>query len=386
MWIALISRGVCTFEDKVLFAQAAGAVAVIVYNNVATLGNTLVTMSPSTDGGAAVTIPSVFVTKEAGTQFAQLVASQGSSPGVPVMITADLGDGGSDPDSRWAIIVFIGILAILVSSFFIMIFLIIEIYRQRRRTQRRRPKPIPHQIVITIPTREVVQEDIGEDKNCTCAICLDDFEAGGQVRHLPCNHEFHLGCIDPWLMNHNRLCPVCKMDIERGIELRRLEADGRLGELIELEELNNRPSSSSATYSQRDSNVEAGIEGEEGAHRTSIAVAPSFTAIAEETAQAPEDGQGDTVIQVVDEPSTSRAAEESAAAVIVPEMSNDGEDQPPLRPARSNSNLISRSESSSSGRKKPRGLFSFFSRGKPRDTPQDPEGDHGPDQDHEETV
>jgi len=70
---------------------------------------------------------------------------------------------------------------------------------------------IKNQVVITLPMKDIVQEDLGEDKNITCAICLDDFEVGSQVRHLPCNHEFHQVCIDPWLMKHNRFCPVCKM-------------------------------------------------------------------------------------------------------------------------------------------------------------------------------
>lgn len=27
-----------------------------------------------------------------------------------------------------------------------------------------------------------------------------------------CRHEFHKGCVDPWLLEH-RTCPMCKMDI-----------------------------------------------------------------------------------------------------------------------------------------------------------------------------
>lgn len=67
------------------------------------------------------------------------------------------------------------------------------------------------QVVITLPTKEIAEGDLGEDKNITCAICLDDFEVGITVRQLPCNHQFHIDCVDPWLMKHNRFCPVCKM-------------------------------------------------------------------------------------------------------------------------------------------------------------------------------
>ncbi|KAG0293944.1 hypothetical protein BGZ98_001967 [Dissophora globulifera] len=46
-----------------------------------------------------------------------------------------------------------------------------------------------------------------------CAICLGEYEVGDQVRALPCFHQYHLGCIDPWLLNVTALCPICKRDL-----------------------------------------------------------------------------------------------------------------------------------------------------------------------------
>ncbi|KAG0282771.1 hypothetical protein BGZ96_000138 [Linnemannia gamsii] len=46
-----------------------------------------------------------------------------------------------------------------------------------------------------------------------CSICLADYEVGEQVRTLPCYHQYHQGCIDPWLLNVTALCPICKRDL-----------------------------------------------------------------------------------------------------------------------------------------------------------------------------
>ncbi|KAF9286047.1 E3 ubiquitin-protein ligase rnf13 [Mortierella alpina] len=46
----------------------------------------------------------------------------------------------------------------------------------------------------------------------TCAVCLDEFEKGEEIRTLPCHHEFHCECIDPWLTRKSSTCPLCKYD------------------------------------------------------------------------------------------------------------------------------------------------------------------------------
>lgn len=45
-----------------------------------------------------------------------------------------------------------------------------------------------------------------------CAVCIEPYKAADVVRLLPCRHEFHKICVDPWLLEH-RTCPMCKMDI-----------------------------------------------------------------------------------------------------------------------------------------------------------------------------
>lgn len=65
--IALVRRGTCTFVDKAMNAQAAGAVAVIVYHNFEDGSNTPINMSADTRSPTpSVTIPIVAVTLAAG--------------------------------------------------------------------------------------------------------------------------------------------------------------------------------------------------------------------------------------------------------------------------------------------------------------------------------
>ncbi|XP_015239169.1 PREDICTED: E3 ubiquitin-protein ligase RNF43 [Cyprinodon variegatus] len=45
-----------------------------------------------------------------------------------------------------------------------------------------------------------------------CAICLEEFQDGQNLRIISCHHEFHRDCVDPWLMQH-RTCPLCMHNI-----------------------------------------------------------------------------------------------------------------------------------------------------------------------------
>lgn len=46
-----------------------------------------------------------------------------------------------------------------------------------------------------------------------CTICLGEFLDGERVRVLPpCNHSFHMSCIDTWLLSHSS-CPNCRHEL-----------------------------------------------------------------------------------------------------------------------------------------------------------------------------
>ncbi|KAF7831059.1 E3 ubiquitin-protein ligase SDIR1 isoform X1 [Senna tora] len=47
------------------------------------------------------------------------------------------------------------------------------------------------------------------DDELTCSVCLEQVNVGDLLRSLPCLHQFHTNCIDPWLRQQGT-CPVCK--------------------------------------------------------------------------------------------------------------------------------------------------------------------------------
>ncbi|KAF8454729.1 hypothetical protein BGX38DRAFT_1328340 [Terfezia claveryi] len=47
-----------------------------------------------------------------------------------------------------------------------------------------------------------------------CVVCLEEYIPNvSRVMRLPCGHEFHVGCITPWLVTRRRTCPICKGDV-----------------------------------------------------------------------------------------------------------------------------------------------------------------------------
>jgi hypothetical protein len=52
------------------------------------------------------------------------------------------------------------------------------------------------------------------DCQATCVICLDELKKGVKVTELNCKHIFCTDCINKWLGNESRHCPICKSNIE----------------------------------------------------------------------------------------------------------------------------------------------------------------------------
>jgi hypothetical protein len=52
--------------------------------------------------------------------------------------------------------------------------------------------------------------NVDDEKNC--AICLENFVDGENIRAIPCLHRFHPQCIDHWLTSKPQ-CPVCNFPV-----------------------------------------------------------------------------------------------------------------------------------------------------------------------------
>ncbi|KAK9471234.1 uncharacterized protein V1510DRAFT_420829 [Dipodascopsis tothii] len=62
-------------------------------------------------------------------------------------------------------------------------------------------------------THTAVAVDAADFSADDCPICFESFEPGQQLRVLPCNHRFHVDCVDPWLLNSSSQCPLCRIDL-----------------------------------------------------------------------------------------------------------------------------------------------------------------------------
>ncbi|XP_030746717.1 E3 ubiquitin-protein ligase RNF13-like [Sitophilus oryzae] len=194
-WILLVPRYTddenCTFEVKVRMAQLRGYNAVIVYN---VGSDDLVPMSSTNSTG--INIPSVFVGQTSGIMLKEMYTNKDYF----VVITAQ-----SPFDIKTHLLI---PFAIVVGICFIVmiIFMVVKYIKDRRRQRRHR---LPTSQLNKLPTCKYQKGDRYE----TCAICLEDYIEGEKLRVLPCNHVYHIKCIDPWLTKNKRVCPICKRKV-----------------------------------------------------------------------------------------------------------------------------------------------------------------------------
>ncbi|XP_075518113.1 uncharacterized protein LOC142552276 [Primulina tabacum] len=76
--------------------------------------------------------------------------------------------------------------------------------------------PAPDEVVQSLPLKIFSKlKRKPSDEVAQCYICLVEYEDGDRMRILPCHHEFHRACVDKWLKEIHRVCPLCRGDICR---------------------------------------------------------------------------------------------------------------------------------------------------------------------------
>ncbi|EOA14758.1 hypothetical protein CARUB_v10028055mg [Capsella rubella] len=193
---ALIIRGECSFEDKLLHAQNSGFRAVIVYDNIDNQDLVVMKVNPQD-----ITVDAVFVSNVAGEILSKYARGR---DGECCLYPPSKG-------SAWTV---------LAISFFslllILTFLLLAFFAPRHWTQWRgshfRTIRVDAKLVHSLPSFPFTDSSHHKAGD-TCPICLEDYTSGETLRLLPCQHAFHLSCIDSWLTKWGTSCPVCKHDI-----------------------------------------------------------------------------------------------------------------------------------------------------------------------------
>uniref|UniRef100_A0A182PSD2 RING-type domain-containing protein n=1 Tax=Anopheles epiroticus TaxID=199890 RepID=A0A182PSD2_9DIPT len=207
-WIALVRRGACNFEDKVKHAYERGAAGVIIYND---KNDTKLEKMKINDKERNIT--AVFTTNAMGRELIEILEVHKTDVQMRIIEGSRQFRTIGNINRTSVLFVSISFIVLMIISLVWLVFYYVQRFRylQTKDKQSKRLCSVAKRIIAKIPTKNIKSDDKEIDNDC-CAICIEPYKVTDVIRVLPCKHEFHKVCIDPWLLEH-RTCPMCKMDI-----------------------------------------------------------------------------------------------------------------------------------------------------------------------------
>ncbi|XP_020601502.1 E3 ubiquitin-protein ligase RNF13-like [Orbicella faveolata] len=196
-WFLLIDVGDCDFDKKGAYATEGGFNAAII--------RSLKSDSIEPIGGGSddrkVDVPVVYIGETTGQELEKNDFS--NQPSKRILLTPQ------EFPQIWDYEFYMIPFAIIVGICFILMamFMISRYYRHYLEQRRNRLSPTN---LKKIPTKKFKK---GDDYYDVCAICLEEYKDGERLRILPCEHAYHCKCVDPWLTEGKRTCPVCKRPV-----------------------------------------------------------------------------------------------------------------------------------------------------------------------------
>ena len=85
--------------------------------------------------------------------------------------------------------------------------------QQGRQQTDQAPPPAALSFINSLRETIITSDDLIEENNKECLICLDEHVLGGKAVKLPCGHLYHGNCIIEWLRKQGS-CPVCRYEVE----------------------------------------------------------------------------------------------------------------------------------------------------------------------------